>query len=61
MDGINGIEVARNLRQRQEDTVLIFITGIKEYVFDALDLYAFHEHEIPRGGEGCARPKNGCR
>ena len=42
MDGINGIEVARNLRQRQEDTVLIFITGIKEYVFDALDLYAFH-------------------
>lgn len=42
MDGINGIEAARNLRERQEDTVLIFITGIKEYVFDALDLYAFH-------------------
>ena len=42
MDGMNGIEAARNLRQRQEDTVLIFITGIKEYVFDALDLYAFH-------------------
>ena len=39
---MNGIEAARNLRQRQEDTVLIFITGIKEYVFDALDLYAFH-------------------
>lgn len=42
MDGMNGIEAARNLRERQEDTVLIFITGIKEYVFDALDLYAFH-------------------
>lgn len=42
MDGMNGIEAARNLRQRQEDIVLIFITGIKEYVFDALDLYAFH-------------------
>lgn len=41
MDGINGIEVARVLRKRQEETVLIFITGIKEYVFDALDLYAF--------------------
>lgn len=41
MDGINGIESARALRERQEDTVLIFITGMKEYVFDALDLYAF--------------------
>ena len=42
MDGMNGIEAARKLRKWQEDTVLIFITGIKEYVFDALDLYAFH-------------------
>ena len=42
MDGMNGIEAARELRKWQEDTVLIFITGIKEYVFDALDLYAFH-------------------
>lgn len=42
MDGMNGIETARSLRQRQEETVLIFVTGIKEYVFDALDLYAFH-------------------
>ena len=42
MDGMNGIEAARKLRERQEDAVLIFITGIKEYVFDALDLYAFH-------------------
>lgn len=42
MEGMNGIEAARKLRERKEDTVLIFITGIKEYVFDALDLYAFH-------------------
>lgn len=41
MDGMNGIEAARSLRKRQEETVLIFITGIREYVFDALDLYAF--------------------
>ena len=41
MEGMNGIETARNLRGRQGDTILIFITGIKEYVFDALDLYAF--------------------
>ncbi len=42
MDGMNGIETAGELGERQEDAVLIFITGIKEYVFDARDLYAFH-------------------
>lgn len=41
MDGINGIEAARSLRKKQEEVILIFITGLKEYVFDALDLYAF--------------------
>lgn len=41
MSGMDGIETARRLREKQEETVLIFITGIKDYVFDALDLYAF--------------------
>lgn len=42
MEGINGIETARCLREKQEETILIFVTGIREYVFEALDLYAFH-------------------
>lgn len=42
MDGMNGIETAKETREKNEDTVLIFITGIKEYVFEALDIYAFH-------------------
>ena len=42
MDGMDGIETARRLRKRQDDIVLIFVTGNREYVFDALDLYAFH-------------------
>ena len=42
MDGMNGIDTARALRQNAEDTVLIFITGVKEYVFDAFDVAAFH-------------------
>ncbi len=42
MDGMDGIEVARTLRARQDEIVLIFVTGNREYVFDALDLYAFH-------------------
>ena len=42
MDGMSGIEVAKEVREKNADTVLIFITGIKEYVFEALDIYAFH-------------------
>ena len=42
MEGINGIDTARELRKKAEDTILIFITGIKEYVFDAFDVAAFH-------------------
>ncbi len=42
MDGINGIEVARTLRDQKEKAILIFITGTKEYVFEAFDVSAFH-------------------
>ena len=42
MDGMDGIETAGRLRKKQDDIVLIFVTGNREYVFDALDLYAFH-------------------
>lgn len=42
MDGINGIDTAKKIREKDEDTILIFITGIKEYVFDAFDVSAFH-------------------
>lgn len=48
MEGINGIETARKLRTQPApqtkgtETVLIFITGLQEYVFDAFDVSAFH-------------------
>ena len=42
MDGRNGIETARMLRQRNEETILIFITGLREYVCEAFDVEAFH-------------------
>ena len=41
-EGMNGIETAKALRQKADNTVLIFITGVKEYVFDAFDVAAFH-------------------
>ena len=31
----------KNANPGVEDTVLVFITGIRDYVFDAFDLYAF--------------------
>lgn len=42
MEGANGIETARMLRERDEEAILIFITGIREYVFDAFEVAAFH-------------------
>ena len=42
MEGMNGIDTARSLREKQEDMVVIFITGVKEYVFEAFDVSAFH-------------------
>ena len=42
MEGISGMEAARALRAKREDTILIFVTGSKEYVLDAFDVSAFH-------------------
>lgn len=42
MEGLSGIEVARALRVKEENTVLIFVTALKEYVFEAFDVSAFH-------------------
>lgn len=42
MAGMNGIDTARALRQKADNVVLLFVTGIKDYVFDAFDVGAFH-------------------
>lgn len=42
MDGMNGIETARMLREKQKEILIVFITAIKEYVFEAFDVSAFH-------------------
>ena len=42
MEGMGGIEAVRALRQSGVDAVVIFITGIREYVFEAFDVSAFH-------------------
>ncbi len=42
MPGRNGMETARELRKKWKDTILIFITALEEYVFEAFDVGAFH-------------------
>lgn len=42
MAGMNGIETARMFRKQNENAVIIFVTGVKEYVFEAFDVAAFH-------------------
>ena len=42
MPGLNGMETARILRQKNKNMVLIFVTAAEEYVFQAFDVAAFH-------------------
>ena len=42
MRGKNGIDTARLLREKSGHTVLIFVSGTKDYVFQAFDVSAFH-------------------
>lgn len=51
MEGMSGIETARALRMKDENAVLIFVTALKEYVFEAFDVSAFHYLLKPVSGE----------
>lgn len=42
MPGKNGMETAKELRERYRGTILIFITGLEDFVFQAFDVGAFH-------------------
>ena len=42
MNGKNGMETARELRKKNKKMILIFVTAIEEYVFQAFDVSAFH-------------------
>lgn len=42
MPGKDGMQTARELRKSNEKTILIFVTAIEEYVFQAFDVGAFH-------------------
>ena len=42
MNGRNGMETARLLRKKDKKIIIIFVTAIEDYVFQAFDVGAFH-------------------
>lgn len=42
MPGQNGMETARAIRKKDKHMVLVFITALEEYVYEAFDVNAFH-------------------
>ena len=42
MSGRNGMDTARELRKKDKNVILIFVTAVEEYVFQAFDVGAFH-------------------
>jgi len=42
MNNISGIDTAKEIRILHKNVIIIFITGLKDYVFDAFDVNAFH-------------------
>ena len=51
MTGQDGMETARELRRSDRDVILIFVTALEEYVFQAFDVGAFHYLVKPIGDE----------
>lgn len=42
MAGKSGMETAREFRRKHKNTILIFVTALEDYVFQAFDVGAFH-------------------
>lgn len=42
MPGENGMETAKEFRIKRKKSILIFVTALEEYVFDAFDVGVFH-------------------
>ena len=42
MNGRNGMETAKELRKKDKNVIIIFVTAIEDYVFQAFDVGAFH-------------------
>ncbi len=51
MNGMDGLKTAEKIRETDPETIIIFISGIRDHVFDAFDVNAFHYLLKPPDGE----------
>lgn len=49
MSGKNGMEIAREIRKKDKQLIIIFVTAVEEYVYQAFDVGAFHYLVKPFG------------
>lgn len=42
MEGMNGMELAKRIRQRNENCVILFVTGVTEYIYDSFQVQALN-------------------
>ncbi len=42
LGNLSGIDIARKIQSNNENSIIIFITALKDYIFDAFDLRAFN-------------------
>lgn len=42
MQGMNGMQTARELRGQDKEVIIIFVTALSDFVFQAFDVGAFH-------------------
>ena len=42
MPGINGVELARRVREKSEDAQIVFVTGYSDYIAEGYDVSALH-------------------
>ena len=42
LNDLSGIELAKKIQSRNSNSIIIFITALKDYIFDAFDLRAFN-------------------
>lgn len=71
MPGMDGMESAKELRRKYQNMILIFVTALEEYVFEAFDVGAFHylvkpfseeklQKVLYKAMEQCTTQKYGC-
>lgn len=60
MDGLNGIEGARRLREQDRRIIIIFLTSAREYALDAYPVHPFDYLVKPYGRERLRRVLDDC-